>query len=177
MINSMVQMARTRQIPATIATLVACIALPFAFHLLPVSGTPLGARLLPIFYAPLLAIILVNPAVGILTAGVAPLANHLVIGTPSAEMATLLTVELVVFALVVMALQQRFPKFYGVGPVAYIVGKAASFLMLLILPILPVPPAQFFVNGLITALPGMVILLLLSIGAIQIANNIHARKN
>ncbi|MDO9128438.1 MAG: hypothetical protein Q7U34_01085 [Anaerolineales bacterium] len=44
------------QIPAALVTLGLMWLFPFLVHLIPSIGTvPLGARLLPIFYAPLLA--------------------------------------------------------------------------------------------------------------------------
>ena len=53
----------------TALTLAGAIALPFLAHLLPAIGNvPMGARLLPIFVAPLLALILLPDARGLLAA-------------------------------------------------------------------------------------------------------------
>src|SRR3990172_7405742 len=69
------------QVPATIVTISLMIALPFLVHLAPpVGGIQMGAIMLPIFYAPLVAIFLFHPAVSIVAAMLAPTINLLVTG-------------------------------------------------------------------------------------------------
>ena len=49
-------------VPATLLTVAATFLLPFFVHLLPpVGGVPMGARLLPLFFAPFLAVRALSP--------------------------------------------------------------------------------------------------------------------
>lgn len=172
--TSTIRRARAIYIPEIIVAFCLSVLLPFLVHLLPAAGVPLGARLLPIFFAPLLAIFFAHPVVAIVVALFAPLANYALIGMPAQQMVVLLTIELVVFVLIAYGLHQRFPKLFVLGPVAYIGAKAIAALVLLVVPIMPIPPAQYFSNGLITALPGLAILLLLTVAGIQFSRGRNA---
>ncbi|MFH1836974.1 MAG: hypothetical protein ABH862_02500 [Candidatus Omnitrophota bacterium] len=83
----------------TVAALVCLsLALPFIFHLIPRQGSvPLGVVFLPIYYAPLIGVILFKKRAGILTAVLAPVINHLITGRPDGNMLILLSLEIPVF--------------------------------------------------------------------------------
>ena len=67
---------QTLQIPHTLIILAATMLLPVLFHLIPpVRDVPMGARLLPLFYAPLVAVLLFRPHVGLIAAALAPMLN------------------------------------------------------------------------------------------------------
>ena len=157
------------QIPATAVTIGAMLLLPFLVHFLPpVGGVPMGARLLPIFYAPLLAAIFFNPAVGIIASLVTPLINYTLTGMPDSGMVVILTVELAIFSILMQRLYHRWPKFGGLAPIAYLMAKVASLFVLLLVPVnlIAAPPWQFFLASLRIALPGMAILLAINLSVV-----------
>jgi len=81
------------------------IALPFAVHLIPVEGSvPVGARLLPVFLAPLIALYFFRPAIVLPAAALAPILNFMVTGQPQASLLFGMVLELTVFTLVCHAL-------------------------------------------------------------------------
>lgn len=104
----------------------ASVAVPFVVHLFP-GGQAVGATLLPIFWAPLLAAYFFGPVPALVAALAAPAANHAVTGMPPAFLLPSLTAELAVFVgLVLLALHapaaRRSPL---VAPVAYLVARLA----------------------------------------------------
>ncbi len=162
--------AQRLNIPATIVTVTAAVLLPVLVHLLPTVGNvPTGARLLPIFYAPLLAVIFLQPSVGIVASLVAPFINHVLTGSPTYEMTIILTLELTFFSVIFSTIYAHRPKFVVAAPFAYLLAKVASLIAVAVLPVTLVPtaPLQFFTGSLMTALPGMVVLLVLNIVAVQ----------
>ena len=73
---------------------------PFLIHVLPVPGDArLGPRLLPMFYAPLLAVLVGRLPTALLVALLAPWLNLALTGHPPAPMAAAMTVELTAFAI------------------------------------------------------------------------------
>jgi hypothetical protein len=175
--TTVLQRSQNQTIPLTLATIAAAVVLPFLVHLVPASGgVPLGARLLPIFYAPLLAVIFFRPQVALIAALLAPVLNHLLIGMPTAEMTVILTLELAVFTGVVYALNRRWPAFWLAAPLALLLAKVASLLLVTLVPALIVPPPLvYFENSLVNGLPGLAILLVLNLTAVYVAKYIHER--
>jgi hypothetical protein len=166
---------RMMRIPAALLTVAAMIILPMLVHLLPnTGGVPIGARLLPIFYAPLLAVLLFDGWVAVAASLTAPLLNMWLTGMPAPEMALMLTTELVCFSLVAAWLSRGRTHYWWIGPVAYLLGKGIAWLILAVLPLgLPAPSAAAFLDGLVLALPGLLALVLVGFGAQQMA---HARR-
>lgn len=148
------------QLPATILTIGLMWLLPFLVHL--VGGPTAGSAWLPLFYAPVIAIVLFHPAVAVVAGLITPFLNHYLTGAPPAPMAIILTIELVVFAAVLELSGRRWPHFWAAAPLAYLFAKVATMILLAIVPVLPVPPGQFFMNSLLTAWPGLLVLLLLN---------------
>ena len=83
-------------------------------------------------------------------------------------MSVLLTVELVAFSVAAWLLVRRWPKFWGNAPLAYVVAKVASLLLLSFLPLLPVLPWRSFGSSLQAALPGLLVLLLLNVIVVRV---------
>jgi len=94
--------------------------LPFLIHLLPSwDDSPIGSHLLPIFYAPLGALLLGRFGIAVSVSFLAPWLNHFLVGQPGATMAMILCLQLVVFCLAaLLLLKARFPD-YLIGPAAY----------------------------------------------------------
>ena len=84
------------------AALAAGLALPVLVHLIPVeAGPPMGARLLPIFLAAVVAAMRMDPVSALSIAVFTPLLNRLLTGSPAGPMLPTLLIEL---GLVVAAL-------------------------------------------------------------------------
>ncbi|MFP4166626.1 MAG: hypothetical protein ACLFUF_05595 [Opitutales bacterium] len=108
--------------------------LPFLFHIIPIStDTPLGARLLPIFYAPLLAALYFRMGIAVALAALVPWISHILIGMPIPEMAALLTMELLLFVLFVLILVSRIERRWWMGPAAYLLTKPFSGFLFVLL--------------------------------------------
>lgn len=146
-------------LPATAVTISLLLLFPFIVHL--IGGPVAGGRWLPLFYVPVAAVIFFHPGVALTAGLLTPFLNHLLTGSPPLTMAFLLSFELVVFSLVLVAGLRRWPTAWWMAPLAYAVAKFAEFALLLVLPstLLPMPPAQFFTTSLSNAWPGLLVLL------------------
>ncbi len=100
------------------------VAIPFLIHLLP-GGQAIGSTLLPIFWAPLLAAVLIGPLPAVAAAAAAPILNHAATGMPPTFLLVSLTGELVVFvSLVLLASRVRvLARSPLVAPVAYLAAR------------------------------------------------------
>lgn len=151
-------------IPATLATIGLTAALPFLVHLAPpVGGVQLGARLLPIFLAPLVAAALFHPAVAVVAALVTPTLNRLLTGRPTPEMAVQLTLELLVFVGIAWWAARRGARLAWLAPAGYVAAKAATLAALALAGGATIVPSAF-VTSLGHALPGLALLALLGLG-------------
>lgn len=156
---------RVWRVPAALVTTGLMIVIPMLVHLVPVPvGAPAGARLLPIFYAPLVAVILFDVWVGIAASLAGPTLNHWITGMPAQPMVVLLTAELLCFSIVVALLHRRSTQLWWIAPVAYILGKAVAWLVVGLLPLGPasLTPAAYLAS-LVVALPGLGLLALLGL--------------
>jgi hypothetical protein len=139
----------------TAVVLGAAVLLPVLFHLLPVhDGVPLGARLLPIFYAPLLALAWLGWRWALVPAAAAPTLNYLLTGRPAAELVGLLTLELCLFVALLAVATRRSRRLLVLAPVAY---GGAKLLAAVILGI----PWPALAASLQLALPGIGMLFVL----------------
>jgi len=155
-----------RDVPLVGLTIAGAIAFPFLIHALPIVGdVPMGARLLPIFFAPLLAILLTDHKRGLIAALItslfAPWLNNLLFGMPTPPMVTLLTLELMVFSIVSAIIYRQWSNFWAVALVGVGIAKLASLLFLTINPVIPAPPVSYGTNSFITGLPGILTMLLI----------------
>lgn len=131
---------------------------PFLVHLIPAIGTvPLGARLLSIFYAPLLAAWLFDPVVGLACSLLMPFINHAITGMPAFKMAVMMSIELSVFSLIVLTFKKSRPRQPVLAPLAVIAGKTISALVLIIFPLVPVSPLAYLTSSVINAVPGLLV--------------------
>jgi hypothetical protein len=138
---------------------------PYVVHFIPSwDDSPVGARLLPIFYAPLIAALTRKAHVSIVVALMAPWLNHFLIGMPSVPMAFILTVELLLFSVIAERLARNRTGNAWLGPLSYLLAKPAGLAVLLLVPgFLPGDPSVAqFAHSVWKAWPGLAILALLS---------------
>lgn len=141
------------------------VLFPFLMHLLPVPETSrLGARLLPMFYAPLLAALWGRRETGWLVALLAPWLNWALTGHPAPLGAVIMMIQLLVFVLIVpLVLKAAFVRWLVAVP-AYLAGMATSLLAALLVPVLigGRPPLTWAVQSVIFGLPGVGALVLIT---------------
>lgn len=148
------------QVPATVVTISLMIALPFLVHLAPpVGGIQMGAIMLPIFYAPLVAVFLFHPAVSIVAAMVAPYVNYLVMGRPALPVASALSVEVLAFSGLLLALHRRNSHAVWAVPAAYLLARLAGGAVSFV--VMPGYSLSQWLVSVAAALPGLLILSLL----------------
>lgn len=138
---------------------------PYVVHFIPSwDDSPVGAKLLPIFYAPLIAALTRKAHVSITVALMAPWLNHVLIGMPSVPMAIILTVELLIFSILTERLARRHKGQVWLGPACYLLAKPISLAILLLMPgfLTGTPSLIRFAMGVFNAWPGLAILALLS---------------
>ena len=157
--------ARSTAFPRVISDLqlvvVGLALLPFLFHFIPVStDTPLGARLLPIFYAPLLAALYFRLGMAVALAALVPWISHIMMGMPPPGMAGLLTAELLLFVLFVLVLVSWIGPRWWMGPAAYLMTKPFSGILLVLLPDLlaPIPYIAHLSGAVTRSWPGLIAL-------------------
>lgn len=139
---------------------------PWVVHFIPNwDDSPIGAKLLPIFYAPLIAALTGRGQVAVIVAFLAPWVNHLLFNMPARPIAILLTIELAGFSIVTTWLASKWSGQAWVGPTAYLAAKPLSFLTLLIFPSLlpPLSAAAYTASSTVNAWPGIAVLAVLSI--------------
>ena len=156
------------QVPATLLTFGLMWLLPLLVHIIPLTGpVPVGARLLPIFYAPLLAAWIFHPAVGLFASLLMPFINHAFTGMPTLPMTVLLSLELVVFSLGLLLNRKHWPRL-PLAPLAFIVGKVISAILLVFVAVVPASPWAYLVSSVQNALPGLLILLVLHLALLRL---------
>lgn len=163
--------AKKVQIKETIMMLSIAVLFPFLVHLIPSAGNvPMGAILLPAFFAPFIANYFFKMHVGLFTAIVSPTLNFIITGNPKLEFLALYTTELVVFTLLSMLLLKQGKLKMLSAPVAFILAKVFS-IVLTLLPYLNnytgINPLQSTLN----ALPGIFLLLVLNISLVKMNKN------
>ena len=145
----------------TALTLTGMVLLPIIVHLIPFSGSqPLGAYLLPMFIAPLVAAFYVSP-VGLLFAAIlAPLINNALTGMPQVPMLYFVTSELIVFSMIVFWMVQRRKTFLGFSALAFLIAN-----LVVMVPRILILSGGFDLTvlgqnltGLAVSIPGMLIL-------------------
>jgi hypothetical protein len=155
-VNGALTHPTVRAASMAVAALGLAVLLPFLFHLLPASGgVPLGARLLPIFYAPLLVVAVFGWRWALVPALAAPSANHVLTGRPAAEMVGVLTLELVLFVSLLALARRWHPKLLLTAPLGYVIAKLLASLALGV-------PWEVAAAALQRAWPGLVALFALA---------------
>jgi hypothetical protein len=147
----------------TVAIIIGMVVLPFLIHLVPYSGTaPLGAILLPMYVALLAGAFYTSP-VGLAAASLAaPLLNHFLTGMPALPNLYVVTLELMVFSLVVSWLKIKGRQSLGFSSLAFLFAKLVAYLPAVLVFKQHASLAHFggYLTGLATAFPGILILLL-----------------
>jgi hypothetical protein len=141
------------------------VMFPFMIHVIPVpEDSQLGPRLLPIFYAPLLAALLRRAGVAAAVALLAPWLNWALTSHPAPPGAIVMTVELVVFVLAMRALLARAGLRWYLAAPAFLVCKAGSALAVAAFPALigGREAMRWAVQGIAIGLPGIAILILIN---------------
>jgi hypothetical protein len=145
----------------TTLTLAGMVLLPIIVHLIPFSGAqPLGAYLLPMFIAPLVAAFYVSPVGLILAAILAPMINNLLTGMPQAPMLYFVTSELIVFSLLVFWMVQKGKMFPGFSALAFLVANLVVMIprILTLGGSLTLPVIGQNLSSLAISIPGVLIL-------------------
>jgi hypothetical protein len=141
------------------------VLFPFMIHVLPVpEDARLGPRLLPMFYAPLLAALLGRKGMARLVALAAPWLNWAITSYPRPPTAILMMLQLVVFVLAVQLLMRRLgPQWYLALP-AYLTSFAAAMFLVTVAPALVGnrPVLAWATQSIVTGLPGIAVLLLIN---------------
>jgi len=133
---------------------------------------PIGAKLLPIFYVPLISLILYGMPVAMIVAVAGPSINYLLTGNPQWELVMLFSFELLVFTLLTsFLLKNHFTQWIS-APLGFIATKGISMALLLVFPILlQKAPLAYFSQSISNGFIGIIILTLITIGAIKYREN------
>ncbi len=145
--------------------LVLSLLFPFLIHVLPVpDDSRIGARLLPMFYAPLLAALLGRTSAAFGVALLAPWANWLLTGHPLPRTGVVMTLQLVVFVAALRLLLARVGRRWYLAAPAYLLALGASLFAALLHPALIGGRAPFAwaATTLTLAFPGIAILVFLN---------------
>lgn len=151
------------------ALLLVAWAVPFAVHLVPWSGArPLGAYLLPMFWATFVAGYFYGARLAVLVGLFAPAVNLLLTGLPAWRFLSLMSCELVVFALVATWAVRRWPRFVLSAPLAYVVAHLAATVLQLATGVWGDigAPGDYLVRTLVGGLAGLVVLSAINAAAV-----------
>jgi hypothetical protein len=140
--------------------------IPFLVHVLPWSGArPLGAYLMPMFWATFVGVYFYGLRVGLLTGLFAPAVNLAVTGLPALQFLSVLAFELSVFAVVAWLLVRRVPGLWLTAPLGYVVAKTvSSTVQWAIVPFGDLgEPFRFFLGSLQGGLAGLAVLAVINV--------------
>ena len=141
------------------------VMFPFLVHILPApDDARLGARLLPAFYAPLLAALLGRHRMAAAVALLAPWLNWALTGHPEPAGAAVMTIELLVFVAAIRAMLARFGARWYLAAPAFLLCLAAAALAAAAVPLLVGyrAPLAWAAGSATTGLPGIAILVLIN---------------
>ena len=141
------------------------VLFPFMIHLIPVpENAKLGARLLPIFYAPLLAALLGRTQSALAVTLLAPWLNWVLTSHPSPPGAIVMNVQLLIFVFTLRILLTRLGAHWFLAVPAYFSGMAATLLVTAVFPALigGRPALAWTIQSVTTGLPGIAILVLIN---------------
>lgn len=141
------------------------VLFPFLIHILPVpEDARLGPRLLPMFYAPLLAALLGRTRSALIVATVAPWLNWALTSHPAPRGAIVTMLQLLVFVWIVRGLLKRLGARWFLAAPAYVAGMVTATIVAAIFPDLigGRPVVAWVMNSATMALPGCGVLLLIN---------------
>jgi hypothetical protein len=145
----------------TALTLAGMVLLPIIVHLIPFSGSyPLGAYLLPMFIAPLVAAFYVSPIGLVLAAILAPMINNALTGMPQAPILYFVTAELILFSMLAFWIVQKEKTFLGFSALAFLIAKLVVMVPKILILNGSFVLAAFGQNlaGLAVSIPGILLL-------------------
>lgn len=141
---------------------------PFLVHTLPWSGSlPLGAHLLPIFWATFVAVYFYGLRVGLLVGVLTPAINLLVTGLPNLQRQSMMAVELVAFVAVAWLMVRRRPKMWLIAPLSYVAVRIA----VLVIQSVAAPGGNLAVmiyGSLVTGLAGLAALTVINFALVRL---------
>ena len=141
------------------------VMFPFMIHLLPFpEDARLGPRLLPMFYAPLLAALLGRPQAALIVAVVAPWLNWALTSHPAPRGGIVMTIQLLVFVLSLGVWLRGMGARWFLAAPAYFAGLVASALVAGVFPDLigGRAVAPWAAQSVVTGLPGIALLVLIN---------------
>ena len=159
------------QIRETVLILGISLVLPFLVHSFPTEASiPLGARLLPIFYAPFVAVLFFRFHVGLIAGILAPMVNYLITGFPEWQQVALLSFELGAFATCTHLLIRHKKIQWVLAPMAFIFAKVFSTSLICYFPMLKAGmlPTQYFEMTISIAWAGIIMLWIINVLAIKL---------
>jgi uncharacterized membrane protein len=139
--------------------------IPFLVHLVPWAGErPLGAYLLPLFWATFIAVYFYGATAGLLTGLFAPAVNLLVTGLPAWKFFGTMTLEVGVFVLFTTWTVRQAPRFWLVAPLGYFAAKTLTALLVTTQTVVGRPDAAgyFFTHLVVGGAAGLVVLTLIN---------------
>ncbi len=132
---------------------------PFLVHLVPWTGVrPLGAHLLPLFWAAFAAVYLFGLRTGLLVGLFAPALNLALTGLPALSRLAMLGFEITVFVAVVWWLVRRGRTAWYLAPLAYVAAKLTGTILLFVAGSVPVSAWLALPTSLLATLPGLAVL-------------------
>ncbi len=141
------------------------VMFPFMVHIIPAPDDGrLGARLLPMFYAPLLSALLARHRTALGVALLAPWLNWALTSHPAPLGAAAMTIELLAFVLAMRAMLARAGARWFLAAPAYLACMAVAALSAAAFPILIGGRASlaWALQSVVTGMPGIAILLLIN---------------
>ncbi len=126
---------------------------PWFVHLAPAASPGLGPVLLPMFYAPLLAALLLRLPLAVAVSALTPFVARLLTGLPADPVLLALVLQIAAFVIALRALQRFHWSF--VVPIAYLIGVGSAAIISAVLPGMAVVD---FLGTLQTGWPGILVL-------------------
>ena len=141
------------------AGMLAAIAAPWLIHLIPVAGASLGPILLPIFYAPMLAALMLRLPLAVAVSVVAPIVSQYLTGMPPQAILPSLMIQVACFVVALRVLR-TLPWVVAV-PAAYVVGLVTAAMVSRVVGAAPID----VVGTIEVAWPGIAVLAGLGLSA------------
>lgn len=159
------------QIKETVLILSLSVLMPFLIHFLPdYNGIPIGAILLPMFWAPYIAAKFFKFHVGLIAALTAPIMNYWITGNPQMAIVSLMTVQLALFVIVSALLKNIGRLQYLNAVLSYLIAVTLSAFIILVLPLL-MPGMileNYFISAIVSGLPGIVLLAVINYASVKL---------
>jgi len=158
------------QLKTAIVMLAISALVPILVHLIPpFQGIPMGKLLLPMFYAPLLAVILFRYHVGLIAGVLAPVVSFMITGNPALNLMSILSIELAVFVTAVYFMNKNNITKWFSAPLGFVIAKTFSAGLILAIPsLMGVSAVSFWVSAMSVGVVGIAVLLIINILAVKI---------